>query len=123
MTKSTSRSEFRIEICYQDCHVKLDCSFNLNFSANFDQYSLSSEEPSSYDSSSVRSDSAPSTPKAPRNTAESEEGNEQQWAPSNNKSECSKELWSDCQEETKESNSDEFLGCELLTENCVKAYS
>lgn len=94
----------------------------MNFSANFDQYSFSSEEPSSYDSISVRSDSAPSTPKA-HSVTECEEQNEQPWPRGNSESECSKDLWSDCQAETKESNDDEFLGCELLTENCVKAYS
>ena len=76
---------------------------------------------SSYDSSSVKSDSAPSTPIQPN--SRKEEDSDLWTRDRSHKTEKPKELWPDCPQKLDKSDDEEFLGCESLNENCVKACS
>lgn len=80
-------------------------------SSDIDRYSFSSDDPTGYDSSSVKSFSTVST----SNQSPSREADDDRdsWTEKQSKkSENSKEL----------SDDDEYLGCEPLSENCVEAY-
>ncbi|XP_065216596.1 enolase-phosphatase E1 [Planococcus citri] len=91
-------------------------------SINSDPYSLSSEMSSNYDSSSIQSDSTPSTP-SQVNSQKKNGPENYPWNGKSHKAEKTKELWPDCPQKSDKSDDEEYLGCESLNENCVEACS
>lgn len=87
-----------------------------------EQYSLSSEVCSSYDSSSVKSDSTPSTP-TQSSSRKTEDGGGIWTRNRDHKTDKSKELWPNCPQKSDKSDDEEYLECESLNENCVEACS
>lgn len=73
----------------------------------------------------MRSDSTVSTPKKCLSVAEGEDGRDA-WSVDRGQmdtSENTKELWTRRTRKNDKSEDDDYLGCEPLTENCVKACS